>query len=133
MALPFLVRSRLTIHVSISSRQRVPAFAHLARVHDVLRINRLLQLAHERDCTCSGFFRQVLLLAHSNAVLARARPVHRDGEMYHTVDEALDDLVLGVVPEEEHAVEVTVANVALDRAHDVGRGNIRLRLAHEIW
>src|SRR5918992_4357587 len=101
----------------------------LARIEDVQRIERALDLAHHVDAGTELCF-EILHLALTDAVLAGARAVHSDGALGKTLDEPLDFCDLGRVLHVEHrrGVEVAVADMSDDRRDQSRFTNVFLSL-----
>src|SRR5690554_3882361 len=96
----------------------------LPRVHDVVRVERALDAAHHRDRALARLLAQELDLVQPDAVLARARATHRHRQANDLGIEALafGDLAGIIGIDEQHAVEVAVADMADDRG-----GHLRAR------
>src|SRR6185312_3391668 len=99
----------------------------LAWIHDVVRIERMLDRAHDID-RAAEFALQERHLALTDAMLARAGAVHGDRPHVEAGDEGFRRLdllrVLGV--EQQRHMEIAVADMTDDRAYEAVLGNIDL-------
>src|SRR5208282_2136185 len=105
----------------------------LARIHQVVRIDRALDLTHHAH-GLAMLGDQEIHLADADAVLARAGAVH--GECAH--DHALIE-VLGLVPfrlivriDQEQEMEIAVADVADERDRHGGFGDVLVSLENAL-
>src|SRR5947209_3105164 len=102
----------------------------LAGVHDVPRIDRLLDRAHEVEPS-PMLDAEILHLALADAVLARAGAVHADGPKVEAPDELVGALDLARILHVDHdrQVEIAVADVTDDRRDEPAPGDVVHRLA----
>src|SRR5690606_39848189 len=91
----------------------------LPRIHDVQRIERTLDLAHDVEAGAELRL-QVLHLALADAVLPGAGAVHRDSALGKALEEVLDLGPRGRIIHREHGrgMEVAITDVAYDRRDD---------------
>src|SRR5262249_35705197 len=88
----------------------------LPRVHQVFRIDGTLEARHQVD-RVAKLFLQRAHLAEADAVLAGARPLHRERAIHDALIELprLFQIGFAVRPHQDLAVEVAVADVAEER------------------
>src|SRR6266851_10379629 len=98
-------------------------------IHDVVRIERLLDGAHQRH-RFAVFLVQELDLAHADAVLAGAGAAHRQGARHHAVVERLGARQVGRIVRIDHhgEMEVAVADMADDGGIEAVGYDVLLRL-----
>src|SRR5947209_964133 len=90
--------SRMMWMLSASSRCRssngIPALDrnHLAGIHDVLRVERALDRAHELECRRRMLFQHVFHLGLADAVLAGAGAAHFEAASHQAFEKVLHAL-----------------------------------------
>lgn len=106
----------------------------LARVHDPLRIEGVLDLAHDGESIRADLEEQGLLLAPADGVLAGAGPFHVEGAPHHVLDALLDLVALRRVRPVVHdaLVEVAVAHVAQDAGEQAQVVHLLLRYLDDV-
>src|SRR5262245_26608153 len=90
---------------------------NLPRVHDALRIERLLDRTHRDESRLTEFALEVFHLALSDAMFACARSVHGERPLHQSLAQPVCAVDLGFVCQihEQREVEIAVANMAHDR------------------
>ena len=123
-----LQRQRPTLNRRSVDRQ------DLARVHDVLRVQRALDRGHHRQRRCAVLGLQILDLAVADPVLTGAGPAHFNGAFDHAaVDPArFAQLVLVVRVDQVLQVKVAVPDVPDQRRKQVGLAEVLERLVDAV-
>ncbi|CAM2144652.1 hypothetical protein PT2222_160115 [Paraburkholderia tropica] len=120
-----LAGARLAARLALRRLQRVHQPASLRRpaenlagIHQIMRIERMLDGAHGVDGIGAVLFHEEVHLVQPHAVLARAGAVHADRALHDAMVQAfgLVDFVGLVGVDQDRHVEVAVAHVAHDRA-----------------
>src|SRR5574340_734866 len=102
---------------------------HLSRTHQVVRLQRALDVAHHRYRVLSMLADEMLYLADPHAVLAGAGAVHGEGARDETLVDRLRFLQLArfLRIERDTEVEIAIAHVAGDHDRERRRPEILLR------
>ena len=68
---------------------------NLSRIHDVVRVQRMFDLAHEVDRRATQFIQQKTLFVQTHAMFTSAGAVHRQGARYQPGIEVFGLLYFG--------------------------------------
>src|SRR5262245_59257242 len=101
----------------------------LARVHDVRRVERLLDGAHGGERAGTILRLKIFHLALPDAMLARARALHGECAVHQAFAQRLcARRLLGVAQvDQQREMEIAVADMAENRRHQPALGNVALR------
>src|SRR5262245_38939241 len=99
---------------------------NLAGVHDVERIERALDRAHDIERRRAIFGRQIFHLALADAVFAGAGAVHGKSALGEAIEKGADarDLIRVIHVDQQADVKIAVAHMADDRRHELALGDV---------